>query len=53
MDVIDEALAVAGERKPLTKEQRDRIRYWDYYLYWVDQSLDQQKRRKEKEHAAS
>lgn len=25
-----------------TKEQRDRLRYWDFYLYWVDYAVRKQ-----------
>jgi hypothetical protein len=26
-----------------TKEQRDRLRYWDFYYYWVDYAVKKQK----------
>jgi len=31
-----------------TKEQRTRLRYWNYFTYWVEQSLRKQVHNKEK-----
>lgn len=29
-----------------TKEQRGRLRYWDFFLYWVGVSVEKQEREK-------
>jgi hypothetical protein len=45
---LDAALRAKDTVTPLTKEQKARLRFWDYNLYWVNFAVEKQRREKEK-----
>lgn len=49
MDVIAEVRDVMATMKPITPEQRERLKYWDYFTYWVGEAVTKQQREREKE----
>lgn len=47
--VLEQARDAAESVKPLTPAQKERLRYWDYFEYWVGEGIAKQQRERERE----
>ena len=45
-NTLDQVLKVIKMMKPMTPLQKARLRYWDYFLYEVEEGLMKQRREK-------